>query len=61
MVYLVHFQEQLLHHIVPDELKVGLADEVCHILLAACEEVVHADDLQRQSRRHCGLACGAVL
>ena len=46
MVDLIHFQEQLLHHIMPDELKVGLADEVCHILLASCEEVVYADHLQ---------------
>ncbi len=52
MVYLVHFQEQLLHHIMPDELKVDLANEVRHVLLAACEKVVHADDLQAYRRQN---------
>ena len=46
VVDLIHFQEQLLHHIMPDELEVGLANEMCHILLTACEEVVYADHLQ---------------
>lgn len=49
VVDLVHLQQQLLHHIVPDQLKVVLADEVRDVLLAACEEVVHADDLQLET------------
>lgn len=48
VVDLVHLQEQLLHHIMPDQLKVRLAQQVCHILLAACEEVVHTDHLQHR-------------
>ena len=47
---LVDLQEQLLHDVVAYQLKVDLADEVRHILLAAREEVVDTDDLQRQSR-----------
>ena len=48
MIDLVHFQQQLLHHIVPDQLKICLSNQVCHILLAACEKVVHTDDLQQR-------------
>jgi len=51
VIDLVHFQQQLLHHIVPDQLKVCLSNQVCHILLAACEEVVYTDDLQQRYRR----------
>lgn len=46
MVDLVHFQQDGLHHVMPDQLKVELAQQVGDVVLAAREEVVHADDLQ---------------
>jgi hypothetical protein len=45
VIDLVHFQQQLLHNVVAYQLKVCLAQQVCHVLLAASEEVVHADHL----------------
>jgi hypothetical protein len=43
--HLVHLQQQRLHHVVADHLKVGLANKVRDVLLAAREKVVHADHL----------------
>jgi hypothetical protein len=40
MVYLVHFQQDGLHYIVPDQLKVDFAQQMCHIVLAASEKAV---------------------
>ncbi len=54
MVDLVHLEHNGLHHIVADKLKVGLANQVSNVLLAAGEEVVQADDLG--ARRNCGSA-----
>lgn len=45
MIDLVNLQKELFHHIMTNELKVGLADQVRHVLLAASEEVINADDL----------------
>lgn len=45
VVDLVHFQHDGLHHIVTDELKVGLANQMLHILPAASKEAVQADHL----------------
>lgn len=45
VVDLVHLQHQALRDVVPDQLKVGLANEARDVVLAAREEVVHADDL----------------
>lgn len=45
MIDVVHLQANGLGHIVADELEVGTANEVLDILLAAGEEVVHAQDL----------------
>jgi hypothetical protein len=45
VVHLVHLQQDGLHHVVADELKVGLVQQVGHIVLGAGEEVVQADDL----------------
>ncbi len=47
VVDLVHLQHQFLHNIMPDRLKVGLAQQVLYVVLAAREEVVYADYLQR--------------
>lgn len=45
MIYLVHLQEYGLHNIMTDNFKVGFAEEVCNIVFAACEEVIHTDHL----------------
>ena len=48
MVDLVHLKHELLHHVMSDDFKVVLAQQMPHIILAACEEVVHANDLHSQ-------------
>ncbi len=45
MVDLVHLQQQLLYHNVPDQLKIVLANQVRNVLFAAREKIVHTDDL----------------
>jgi hypothetical protein len=45
VVDLVHLQHQALRDVVADQLKVGLADQLRNVVLAAGEKVVHADDL----------------
>ena len=51
MVDLVHLQQDLLHHVVPDHLEVGPPDQVGDVLLRPREEVVKADDLAQQEGR----------
>ena len=41
MVDLIHFNGQLLQHVMVDQLKVLMADPVLHVPLPAHEEVVH--------------------
>jgi hypothetical protein len=53
---LVHLQRDGVHHVVPDQLEVGLPDQVLDVLLAAGEEVVEANDLQRGPARSAGAA-----
>jgi len=48
---LVHLQQDLLHDVVANELKVGLAKQVRDVLLAAREKVVNADHLLARARR----------
>lgn len=50
MVDLVHLQQDALCDVVSDHLKVVLAYEMRHVVLAACEEVVQADDLSTQAQ-----------
>jgi len=45
VVDLVDFEQDLLDDIVPDELKVGLADQVGDVFFGAREKVVEADDV----------------
>ena len=45
MVDLVNLQEDGHDDVMADQLKVGIADQVRNVVLAACEEVVKADDL----------------
>jgi hypothetical protein len=47
MVDLINFQEDWLHNIVSDKLKVDLVKEVHYVFLAASEEVVKADHLDK--------------
>lgn len=49
VVDLVHLQQDALRDVVAHHLKVGLANEVQHVLLAAREEIVQADHLHHQS------------
>ena len=49
---LVHLEEDGLNHIMTDELEVGLPNEVCDVLLAPGEEIVHADHLRAQPSTH---------
>ena len=46
MVDLVDLEQDGLDDVVADELKVGLVQQVRHVLLAAREEVVDADHLR---------------
>jgi hypothetical protein len=46
VVDLVHLQQDWLDDIVPDQLKVGLVQQVHDVVLGAGEKVVQADDLQ---------------
>ena len=48
VVDLVHLQQDALRDVVAHHLKVGLVKEVQHVLLAAREEVVQADDLHHE-------------
>ena len=51
VVDLVHLQQDALRDVVAHHLKVGLANEVQHVLLAAREEIVQADHLHHQSSK----------
>lgn len=55
MEHLIHLKKDGLNHIVADELKVGLANQVCDVVLAAGEEVVKADDLEHRMERRLSL------
>jgi hypothetical protein len=46
VVDLVHLQQDGLHHVVPDQLKVLAVQQVGDVVLGAGEEVVQADDLR---------------
>jgi hypothetical protein len=45
MVDLVDFQKKLLNHVMAYHFKVGLSEQMRHVLFAAREKVVNADDL----------------
>ena len=47
VVYLVNFQQDLLHDIMSDSLKVGLVQQMLDILFATSKEVVQAYDLHK--------------
>ena len=49
---LIHLQQDLLHHVMADKLKVGLAKQVRDVLLAASEKVVDADYLLPRQPRY---------
>lgn len=51
VVDLVNFQQDGVHDVVADELKVGLVEQVQDVLLGAREKVVHADDLRTELAR----------
>lgn len=46
VVNLVDLNEERLTHVMANKLEVGQADQVCDVVLAACEEIVNADHLQ---------------
>ena len=48
VVDLVHLQQNALCDVMAHHFKIGLANEVQHILLAAREEIVQADDLHHK-------------
>lgn len=49
VIYLVNFQQDFLHHIMSDNLKIGLAQQVLDIFFATSKEVVQAYYLQVHS------------
>ena len=45
MIDLIHFDKERIHYVMMNELKVGMADPVFHIVLSAGEKVVQTDHL----------------
>jgi hypothetical protein len=43
--HLVNLQQDWFDNIVPDQLKVGLFEQVCNVVLAAGEQVVDANNM----------------
>lgn len=50
VIDLIHFQLNGVDHVVAKKLKVGQTDQMGDVILAASEEVVHANDLQGAGR-----------